>query len=151
MTAERLYAGLALPAAIIGLLIGLFWTNFSRNQQRPGDAIQTSDATGTWSLQSAKRQQAEAAAQEELEQATRITNANIRLVKQALLTYPLLHNNLLPQSLKVLVDEGLLGDKVVLDGWGNPFVYQFDPDNVTFSVRSLGPDGIPSEDDIPRQ
>lgn len=149
MTAERLYAGLAIPAAIVGLLIGLFWTNFSRNTQRPGDAIQTSDATGTWNLRATEPQQSEAA-KAEATQAERVTNANIRLIKQALLTYPLLHDNTLPATLGELVKEGLLGEKVVLDGWGNPFQYTFDPEKVTFSVRSLGPDGVPSEDDIPR-
>lgn len=39
-----------------------------------------------------------------------------------------------------------LGNTLLTDPWGNPWVYEVD--GTDFSIHSLGPDGVPSDDDV---
>lgn len=129
-------------AAAAGVAIGFAFGNLGREAKLPGEAIRTDDATGHWT------RHAEPTADVNAEI---LTNTRIRLVMQALPTYALLNAGELPDTLGALVSDGLLGKDAVRDGWDRPLVYTLDATNGVFSVRSLGPDGLPSDDDIPRE
>jgi hypothetical protein len=68
---------------------------------------------------------------------------------QAIPTYALLNAGSLPPTLEALVTDGLLGKDMIRDGWDRPLVYTINTEEGTYTVRSLGSDGLPSEDDIP--
>lgn len=127
-------------AAVAGVAIGFLFGNLGRESKEPGEAIRTDDATGHWT------RHAEPVADVNAEI---LTNTRIRLVMQALPTYALLNAGELPASLGELVSDGLLGKEAVRDGWDRPLVYTVDAERGVFTVRSLGADGVPSEDDIP--
>ena len=62
-----------------------------------------------------------------------------------------LENNSLPteaQGLDVLVENKRYLDRLPLDPWGNHYAYRLSADGGSFDVRSLGPDGRSSGDDI---
>ncbi len=127
-------------SAIVGCAIGFYSGNLSRETKLPGEALKTEDATGRW------RRHAEPMADLNAEI---LTNTRIRLVMQALPTYALLHAGHFPETLDVLVADDLLGKDVIRDGWGRPLVYTFNAETAQYAVRSLGADGVPSEDDVP--
>ena len=129
-------------AAVAGVAIGFAFGNLGREAKLPGEAIRTDDATGHWT------RHAEPTADVNAEI---LTNTRIRLVMQALPTYALLNAGELPATLDALVSDGLLGKDAVRDGWDRPLIYTLDAEEGVFAVRSLGPDGVPSEDDIPRE
>ena len=129
-------------AAVAGVAIGFAFGNLGREAKLPGEAIRTDDATGHWT------RHAEPTADVNAEI---LTNTRIRLVMQALPTYALLNAGELPATLDALVSDGLLGKDAVRDGWNRPLIYTLDAEEGVFAVRSLGPDGVPSEDDIPRE
>ncbi len=127
-------------AAAVGIFIGFAFGNLAREAKQPGEAIRTDDATGHWE----RHAQPTADINAEI-----LTNTRIRLIMQALPTYALLNAGRLPEDLDALVSSGLLGKDIVRDGWDRPFVYTLDDSGETYAVRSLGPDGVPSDDDIP--
>lgn len=128
-------------AIAVGVTVGFLTGNLGREAKMPGEALRTDDATGHW------RRHAEPMADVNAET---LTNIRIRLVMQALPTYALLNAGRLPDSLDALVISGLLGRDVVRDGWDRPLCYALDAEKGVYAVRSLGPDGRVSEDDIPR-
>ena len=127
-------------AIAIGMAIGFYSGYLGRETKQPGEAIRTSDATGHW------KRHAEPASDINAEI---LTNTRIRLVMQAIPTYALLNAGSLPPTLKALVTDGLLGKDMIRDGWDRPLVYTINTEEGTYTVRSLGSDGLPSEDDIP--
>lgn len=129
-------------AIAVGVTVGFLTGNLGRETKQPGEALRTDDATGHW------RRHAEPAVDINAEI---LTNTRIRLVMQALPTYALLNAGRLPTSLDALVTSGLLGKDMVRDGWERPLCYTLDTERGIYSVRSLGPDGLISDDDIPRQ
>lgn len=139
--ADKANAILVSVAIAIGVAIGFYSGYLGRETKQPGEAIRTSDATGHW------KRHAEPAADIDAEI---LTNTRIRLIMQAIPTSALLNAGVLPQSLDTLVTEGLLGADVIRDGWGRPLVYTIDSEQNTYSVHSLGADGVRSEDDIPK-
>lgn len=139
--AEKANVILVSVAIAIGVAIGFYSGYLARETKQPGEAIRTSDATGHW------KRHTEPAADINAEI---LTNTRIRLIMQAIPTSALLNAGELPQSLDALISEGLLGKEVIRDGWGRPLAYTIDTESGVYSVRSLGADGIPSQDDIPR-
>ncbi|MBQ9693360.1 MAG: type II secretion system protein GspG [Kiritimatiellae bacterium] len=127
-------------AIAIGVAIGFYSGYLGRETKRPGEAIRTSDATGHW------KRHAEPAADINAEI---LTNTRIRLIMQAIPTFALLNAGALPESLDALISDGLLGKDVIRDGWDRPLIYTADHEQGTYAVRSLGPDGVASDDDIP--
>jgi general secretion pathway protein G len=86
--------------------------------------------------------------------------ADIQELKQALDRY-YLDNGSYPttdQGLQALVspptsgrvptnyEEGGYVEKIPLDPWGHPYVYQ--SDGASYALKSFGPDGVQSQDDI---
>ena len=142
MTQRTLYFGMMLPAVIAGVVVGFFFGNLADETKMPGEAVRTTDATGHWVRYTEHAPDVNAEI---------ITNTRIRLVMQAIPTYALLNAGRLPETPHALVTSGLLGAETVLDGWGRPFELTVDAAGERYSVRSLGPDGVPSEDDIPRE
>jgi hypothetical protein len=128
-------------AITIGMAIGFYTGYLGRETKQPGEAIRTSDATGRW------KRHAETAVDIDAEV---VTNTRIRLVMQAIPTSALLNAGILPTALTKLVEEGLIGQEIIRDGWSRPFVYEVDPTTGTYAVRSLGADGVESDDDIPK-
>lgn len=128
-------------AIAVGVTVGFLTGNLGRESKMPGEALRTDDATGHW------RRHAEPTSDVNAET---LTNTRIRLVMQALPTYALLNAGRLPETLDALVTSGLLGKDMIRDGWDRPLRYAHDAEQGIYSVRSLGPDGLPSEDDIPR-
>lgn len=128
-------------AIVVGVTVGFFTGHLGRESKMPGEALRTDDATGHW------RRHAEPASDVNAEM---LTNTRIRLIMQALPTYALLNAGRLPESLEALVTSGLLGKDVIRDGWDRPLNYTHNAETGVYSVRSFGPDGLPSEDDIPR-
>ncbi len=127
-------------AIVGGGIVGLLWGNFAKEAKQPGDALRSSDATGRWLRHVSPEADARF-----------ITHARLRLVEQALITYSLLHAEALPETLEELVRDQLLEADAVRDGWARSFVYTHEGTSGSYAVRSLGTDGVPSEDDIPRQ
>ena len=121
-----------------GGIIGLLWGNFARETKHPGDALRSSDATGRWLRHVSQEADARF-----------VTRSRLRLVEQALITYSLLHAEALPETLEELVRDKLLEADAIRDGWARPFVYTHDGASGSYAVRSLGTDGVPSEDDVP--
>lgn len=138
---NRRIAILVAVSAVVGTLVGFFTGNLSRETKMPGEALKTEDATGHW------ERHAESSVDLDAEV---VTNTRIRLVMQAIPTYSLLHAGRYPESLADLISDDLLGAEVVRDGWGRPLVYTLDSERRRYTVSSLGADGVPSEDDIPR-
>lgn len=67
--------------------------------------------------------------------------AQIRVFKNALVSYKLKHKKF-PQSLEELATGGFLESRTVpTDPWGNPYVYQ--AQGSTYSIISYGADGRP--------
>ena len=128
-------------AIAIGMAIGFYSGYLGKETKQPGAAIRTSDATGHW------KRHAEPASDINAEMRT---NTHIRLLMQAIPTSALFNAGILPETLDALVTEGLIGQEIIRDGWERPFVYEVDHEHGTYAVRSLGADGIPSEDDIPK-
>lgn len=129
-------------AIAIGVAIGFYSGYLGRETKQPGEAIRTSDATGHW------KRHAEPASNINAEI---LTNTRIRLVMQAIPTYALLNAGSLPTTLDDLVTDGLLGKDMIRDGWDRPLRYTTDAEKTTYTVRSLGSDGCPSDDDIPTE
>ena len=129
-------------AIAIGVAIGFYSGYLGRETKQPGEAIRTSDATGHW------KRHAEPASNINAEI---LTNTRIRLVMQAIPTYALLNAGSLPTTLDDLVTDGLLGKDMIRDGWDRPLRYTTDAKKATYTVRSLGSDGCPSDDDIPTE
>ncbi len=128
-------------AIVAGVAIGFLTGNLGREAKMPGEAIRTDDATGHWR----RHVQPDSEINAEV-----LTNTRIRLVMQAIPTYALLNMGELPQSLDALVTAELLGKDAIRDGWERPLHYTIDLEKACYTVRSLGPDGVPSADDIPR-
>jgi hypothetical protein len=128
-------------AILIGMAIGFYSGYLGKETKRPGEAIQTSDATGHWKRHTEPTTDVNAEI---------LTNTRIRLVMQAIPTSALLNAGSLPNSLETLVTEGFIGKDIIRDGWDRPLIYEVDHDLGLYAIRSLGADGIPSEDDIPK-
>lgn len=131
---------LVTSAIVVGVTIGFFFGNWGGETKSPGEAIRTDDATGNWHRYTKISGEVNAEI---------LTNMRIRLIMQAVPTYALLHAGKVPATLDELVEAGLLGKDIIRDGWNAPFVYTLDEEKKTFSIRSNGSDGVPSEDDIP--
>lgn len=127
-------------AIAIGIAIGFYSGYLGRETKQPGEAIRTADATGHW------KRHSEPAADIDAEI---LTNTRIRLVMQAIPTFALLNAGMLPPSLDALIADGLLGKDVIRDGWDRSLIYTADHEKGSYTVRSLGADGKPSDDDIP--
>ncbi len=128
-------------AIAVGMAIGFYSGYLGKETKQPGEAIRTSDATGHWKRHSEPASDINAEI---------LTNTRIRLVMQAIPTSALLNAGVLPESLDTLVADGLIGKDIVRDGWDRPLVYEVDHERGTYTIRSLGSDGVSSEDDIPR-
>ena len=116
-------SALMVAAALVGVAIGFLWGNLGRETRLPGDALRTDDATGPFNVPAAPA--------------------------QAVQHYTLLNAGAPPPTLETLVEADLLGRELLRDGWDRPFQYAVDPKTGAYAVRSLGPDGKPSDDDLP--
>lgn len=75
-----------------------------------------------------------------------ITRNRLMRVRSAIEDYALGNGGRAPASLQILVDEEILGAKALMDAWGRTI--QYTPKGKGYSLRSLGPDGVPSADDV---
>ena len=141
LNAKQINVTVVSIAITIGMAIGFYAGYLGRETKQPGEAIRTSDATGRW------KRHAEPAVDIDAEV---LTNTRIRLVMQAIPTSALLNAGVLPKSLATLVEEGFIGQEIIRDGWSRPLIYEIDTTKNTYSVRSLGADGVESDDDIPK-
>ncbi len=141
-SADRRTLILVTLAILAGVTIGFLTGNLGREAKMPGEAIRTDDATGHWHRHAEPKTDVNAEI---------LTNTRIRLVMQALPTYALLHAGGLPENLDALVSSGLLGKDMIRDGWDRPLCYTYHAEKSVYTVSSLGPDGIRSADDIPRE
>ncbi len=134
-------SALMVAAALVGVAIGFLWGNLGRETRLPGDALRTDDATGPFNVPAAPAQADAVAA--------KITGGRLGLLTQAVQHYTLLNAGAPPPTLETLVEADLLGRELLRDGWDRPFQYAVDPKTGAYAVRSLGPDGKPSDDDLP--
>lgn len=75
-----------------------------------------------------------------------ITRNRLMRIRSAIEDYALGNGGRAPASLQILVDEEILGAKALMDAWGRTI--QYTPKGKGYSLRSLGPDGVPSTDDV---
>ncbi len=140
MTFDRMTRWTIIVAILGGIAMGFFTGDFAREAKMPGEALRTEEASGILPLLTDETVDPDA---------TKITNVRIRQVMAALEEYALLNGNTLPTTLEVLVSTQQLKAETIIDGWGRPLQYTFDPVKRIYTISSLGADGKVSKDDIP--
>ena len=75
-----------------------------------------------------------------------LTRNRLMRIRSAIEDYALGNGGRAPDALQVLVDEEILGAKALMDAWGRPIQYTHKGES--YSLRSLGADGVPSADDV---
>ena len=129
-------SALMVVAALAGVAVGLLWGNFGIKP--PGEANALDDDAVV---------PAEAALPPDVAaRLAGLTRTRLTLIRSAIEDYALGNAGKPPATLRDLVEEGILGAKTLRDAWGRPIRYA--PGGKGYDLRSLGPDGVPSADDL---
>ena len=129
-------SALMVVAALAGVAVGLLWGNFGIKP--PGEANALDDDAVV---------PAEAALPPDVAaRLAGLTRTRLTLIRSAIEDYALGNAGKPPATLRDLVEEGILGAKTLRDAWGRPIRYA--PEGKGYDLRSLGPDGVPSADDL---
>ena len=113
-----------IAAITIGVGIGICYGNLGRAVKVPGEAYQTTDASGPWYRYVVPGVEARL-----------VTLRHLRQVRAALLERSLELGGALPKRLEELVAEGRIPKSALEDGWEEPLRYEFQPDG-TWQVSS---------------
>ena len=113
-----------IAAITIGVGIGICYGNLGRAVKVPGEAYQTTDASGPWYRYVLPGVEARL-----------VTLRHLRQVRAALLERSLELGGALPERLEVLVDEGRIPKTALEDGWEEPLLYECQKDG-SWQVRS---------------
>lgn len=131
-------SALMVVAALVGVGIGLLCGNFGIKP--PGTA--TTDNTQVAPGENLLLPEPENATAEQIA----ITRNRLTRIRSAIEDYALGNGGRVPDSLQRLVTEEILGAKALTDAWGRTI--QYTPKGEGYSLRSLGPDGVTSADDV---
>lgn len=134
-------SALMVVAALAGVAVGLLWGNFGIKPPGEANALDDDAVVPGEALLPPDEVPPDVAAR-----LAGLTRTRLTLIRSAIEDYALGNAGKPPATLRDLVEEGILGAKTLRDAWGRPIRYA--PEGTAYDLRSLGPDGVPSADDL---
>ncbi len=147
MALERMTVIIVTAAALGGVAIGLFASNFAGEVKRQGEAY--TDGHQEELIQEVTRP-IQTPDEKRTPLPEEVTTKRLRLIMQAMDLYMLEHHNQHPENLEDLVMSGILTAETLVDGWGRLFHYHINTKTQQVFVHSLGKDPSNPADDIPQ-